>query len=141
MAPVLRAVPTYGLLAPPSIKAWHRDYGIGGFIKPDTLPQYFRDRVLIYVGWKDPSPGVPWETAEEVQLGISESDTFCQSELGDQALAKARNVQPPVTEIDMSVAAEPSLGASDDMWNLDGRLRKRSPDSTSPSQAASSKDT
>jgi hypothetical protein len=97
------------IACPPKIKAWHRDYGIRGFIKLETLPQYFKDCVFIYVGWKDPSPGIPWETKEEVRLRLSEDDTFCQSKLG---------TQPSVIEIDMS-AADLSLGGSDDMWNFE----------------------
>jgi hypothetical protein len=44
---------------PPKIQSWHKDLGIASFIKPDSLPSYFRDHVMIYVAWNGPAPICP----------------------------------------------------------------------------------
>jgi hypothetical protein len=64
------------LAHPPSIKKWHANFGLAGFMKKDTLPPYFHDRIIIYASWNLPSPAAPWETAEEMQLRLTKEDKF-----------------------------------------------------------------
>jgi hypothetical protein len=74
---------------PPKIRSWHKDLGIAGFLKPETLPPYFHDRVVIYVSWNEPAPVVPWESDEEAQLRLLEEDVFEQSDIASQVIAHA----------------------------------------------------
>jgi hypothetical protein len=80
---------------PPKIRSWHKDLGIAGFIKPDSLPPYFRDCVVIYVAWNEPAPIVPWESDEEAQLRLSEEDVFKQSDIASQVIAHAGRKRAP----------------------------------------------
>jgi hypothetical protein len=107
---------------PPSHRAWHKDHGIAGFIKNETLPSYFHDRVEIVHGWNDKSLEIPWETEEETRLRLEESDTLSNSALAEQAIEHAGKKRPPVTVVDLSgSAAAPGSMASGDMWDVEGR--------------------
>jgi hypothetical protein len=119
---------------PPKIRSWHKDMGIAGFLKPETLPAYFQDRVAIYVGWNEPAPSVPWESNEEAQLRLSEEDVFDQSDLASQIIAHAGRKRvsppsypPPLEEVIMVSSSAAGVSAeSGDLWDLlDRRDTKR----------------
>jgi hypothetical protein len=82
------------IVRPPQIKSWHCDLGIAGFIKPSTLPAYFRCRVTIYVAWNKAAPLAPWETNEETQIRLSEDDVFENIELASQIMQHTGRKRP-----------------------------------------------
>jgi hypothetical protein len=102
---------------PRKIRSWYKDLGIAGFIKPDSLPPYFRDRVVIYVAWNEPAPIVPWESNEEALLRLSKEDVFEQSDIASQVTAHAgHKCAPPMEEV-ITVASS-AAGATSDSRNL-----------------------
>jgi hypothetical protein len=134
---------------PPKIRSWNKDLGIAGFIKLDSLPPYFRDRVTIYVAWNEPAPIVPWESDEEAQLRLLEEDVFEQSDIASQVIAHAGRKRappppqhpPPMEEV-ITVASSVAGATSDsgNLWDLlDSRETKctrfRDPASLFPSAA------
>jgi hypothetical protein len=114
---------------PPMHRSWRKDHGIAGFIKNNSLPLYFHDRVEILQGWNTQSLEIPWETTEETQLHLDNADTLSQSALATQVVRQVvqqvGKKRPPMDMVDLSGASAPDGSVhSGDVWDLDGR-RKR----------------